>query len=214
MIEGFNIEGKWINKFTNKTVYVNNYVFDGDNNMVMTDIGGIPMETFMNDYVQISDDNEYDSYGNITGKASDKPNVQTQPTPVNKINQNIKLSFDQEYTLDDIDYDNIKNNIENKNLSTIKVEENTTTIKETKQNITIENEQIIKKLFDKINDKPQFDLNIEWNDFPKNEISTLINILDINIEDISKYILKSFLSNSVLIEQINKLILDKINDSK
>ena len=195
MIEGLNIEGNWLNKRTNKMIHVSNYVSDGDTVIVMTSEGRILLSDFMDDYIQIADDNEYDNNGNVVGKSTvDITTIKETKPQSSKVNFSNHI-FDQEY---------------------IMVDEKPKTTKptnSTNKEELITNEKIIKKLFEKIEDLPELEVSLKWDNFPKNELSTLVNILDVKIEDISKYIQKTFFDKNVLNEKINKIILDKFNDN-
>ena len=53
------------------------------------------------------------------------------------------------------------------------------------------NDQIIKKVFDKLTSFPEVKVDIKWDDFPEAQINTLVNFLDVKVEDISKYIINN-----------------------
>lgn len=86
------------------------------------------------------------------------------------------------------------------NIITNKVEQKTNT-----------NDQIIKKVFDKLTSFPQVDVNIKWDDFPEAQINTLVNFLDIKIEDITKYIINNYINSQALSDSINKILNDKLS---
>lgn len=73
------------------------------------------------------------------------------------------------------------------------------------------NDQIIKKVFDKLTSFPQVDVNIKWDDFPEAQINTLVNFLDIKIEDITKYIINNYINSQALSDSINKILNDKLS---
>ena len=187
MPENFQIEGQWINKQTGAIVTVSNYVSDGNETIVMTDKGPINMMNFMNNYVQYGD--------------SQSP---IEETPIVQSNSNVQASttiFNQEYTFDD---DVTIPQQPQNNITAI------TTIKKEK----INNESIIKKFFDKIENKPQIEIKIDWDDFPKSEISTLINFLDVNIKDIATYIYYNICTNDNVIDNITNILESKLKDDR
>ena len=53
---GMGLTGKWMNKRTGKAVNIRQTIQDGDNMIIISDQGQIPMEVFSRDYVQVSDD--------------------------------------------------------------------------------------------------------------------------------------------------------------
>ena len=196
---GVQFEGKWLNKKTNEFVNVTNHVFDGDNIIIMTNQGQIDMETFMRDYIQIGDNNEYDEKGHVVGKADDNKLIES----ANNSKMKTTTIFDQEYDF----APTTKPILVNSNTKSTQSQHNKPTEK-------IKNENIIQKFFDKLNDKPQIEINIKWDNFPKEQISTLVDFLDVDINDISKYMRKLFLNDESISLEISKIIMAKLNDSK
>ena len=193
MINGdaFQIEGKWISRRTGNVIVVSNYVTDGDNSIVMTNKGGINMQDFMNEYVQ------YDE--------SNKESLEEISKPKTNNNSNVKPSttiFDQEYVIDDdIFIPQTKPDNKKQESSTVQISTNN-------------NKSIIDKFFNKIESKPTININMVWNDFPKNEISTLINFLDVDIKDIAEYIQKNIFSTDNIIDNITKILEEKIKNDE
>lgn len=74
------------------------------------------------------------------------------------------------------------------------------------------NDQIIKKVFDKLTSFPEVKVEIKWDDFPEAQINTLVNFLDVKIEDISKYIINNYVNSQTLSESIDKILNDKLNN--
>lgn len=182
----YDISGVWINKTTGNKINVQNYVSDGDSSIVVTDQGMIDMNRFMNDYIQMENDD-------------------MEPANINPSSSNAKFSdalFNQEYTFDDVQ-------IKQENSSTIEVKTNSP-----QETINVNNFNIIQKLFNKIDSKPIVEVNIKWDDCPIKEISTLVNFLDVDIEDISKYIFKNFADAEIIIEKITNILQSKISDDK
>lgn len=65
-----------------------------------------------------------------------------------------------------------------------------------KKEVESESDKIIKKMFSKMLSIPKLNLNVEWIDFPKEQLNTLINYLDVSIDDIAKYIVKNYMNES------------------
>ena len=145
----------------------------------------------LSDHGQIS----ADDFMNNFIQASEEP-VTTTTVKSNETTakENYKQT-DDDFYIDDIPIELINNNNIN-----------------TQTQIELKNESIIKKLFDKIESKPQIHLTIDWADFPKNEISTLVNFLDVDIDDISKYIEREFITTDEISGEITKIIQSKLND--
>ncbi len=189
-------EGKWLNRNTGETLYVMNSVMDGDSIILITDHGeltGSDIEYFMNNYVKDSDDTtEYKVTDAETGTIAqmteeDKKNQHQQQKQISKLEKH-----DNDFLIDDIPYVPMKKQ------------------EQPKQEPQLKNKDIIKKLFDKIESKPQISLTIDWADFPKNEISTLVNFLDVDVQDISRYIEKEFITTDKISEEITKIIKSKL----
>ena len=73
------------------------------------------------------------------------------------------------------------------------------------------NDQIIKKVFDKLTTYPKINVDIKWNDFPEAQMQTLVNFLDISIDDISKYIIKNYVNAEALALEITEILKSKLN---
>ena len=73
------------------------------------------------------------------------------------------------------------------------------------------NENIIKKVFDKLDSFPEIDTHIKWDDFPGAQINTLVNFLDVSIDDIAKYIINNYANTESLAESVKKILEEKLN---
>lgn len=73
------------------------------------------------------------------------------------------------------------------------------------------NDQIIKKVFDKLTTYPKINVDIKWDDFPEAQMQTLVNFLDISIDDISKYIIKNYVNVEALALEITEILKSKLN---
>ena len=73
------------------------------------------------------------------------------------------------------------------------------------------NDQIIKKVFDKLTTYPKINVDIKWDDFPEAQMQTLVNFLDISIDDISKYIIKNYVNAEALALEITEILKSKLN---
>jgi hypothetical protein len=73
------------------------------------------------------------------------------------------------------------------------------------------NDQIIKKVFDKLTSFPEVKVNIQWDNFPEAQINTLVNFLDVKVTDISNYIINNYVNSQALSESIDKILKDKLS---
>ena len=168
--DGMGIKGQWINKITGKTINVRNAVQDGNNMIIISDQGQIPMEEFSRNYIQGSNE-IYNEQGQVIG--------QEQFTPQEINPQAAEFNYQQYADTPPVPQED-------------------------------PNEKIIKKVFDKLNTFPEADINIKWDDFPQAQLKTLIDFLDVDINDISKYILKNYLNNDKLSESISNILKEKL----
>ena len=64
MDEMMQIQGDWINKNTGQKIHIKNSVIDGDQMIIITNLGQLSMDEFSRNYIQVSDD-MYDMNGKI-----------------------------------------------------------------------------------------------------------------------------------------------------
>ena len=172
---GIGLTGKWMNKRTGKAVNIRQTIQDGDNMIIISDQGQIPMEVFSRDYVQVSDD-IYDDSGKVVG------HEEATNSDIGAIEK-----YEKMYGVDPL------------------VPQATSTV------APINNEQIIKKVFDKLSSYPQIDVNIKWDNFPEAQINTLVEFLDVNIDDISAYIIKNYINAEALALEITEVLKNKLH---
>jgi len=82
------------------------------------------------------------------------------------------------------------------------------------QNLNIvenENDKIIEKVFKKIKNEPIISVNIEWDDFPESQLNTLIEFLDIPMDDISSYIIKHYITDEQISKSLSQYLSDKLS---
>ena len=172
---GMGLTGKWMNKRTGKAVNIRQTIQDGDNMIIISDQGQIPMEVFSRDYVQVSDD-IYDESGKVVG------HEEATNSDIGAIEE-----YEKMYGVDPL------------------------IPQATPAAAPINNEQIIKKVFDKLSSYPQIDVNIKWDNFPEAQINTLVEFLDVSIDDISAYIIKNYVNVEALALEITEVLKDKLH---
>jgi len=72
------------------------------------------------------------------------------------------------------------------------------------------NASIIDKLFNKIESKPNIKISIEWDDFPTEQVNMLINFLDIDKNEISRYLKDNYLDEYAILEALDNFLKSKI----
>lgn len=186
MNEQFGISGKWINKNTGNIINVRDSIIDGDNMIIISDHGEISMEIFSRDYLQVSDE-----IYNESGQVIDNSNVTLNEINVSKME------------MPKVDMSNFDA------LEEIKVQEKPIIKKNqivSSSPTSINNFELIDKLFKKKNYNPVININIESEGFPKEELSLLMNIYDVKKEDISKYILQEYIHPENMIDSISTFL--------
>lgn len=213
---GFSISGKWMNRNNGQVIHVKDSVIDGDNMIIVTNMGTIDMNTFSNDYIQVSDD-VYDTSGKVIDNAEYDINEMIQyssmkeqerhvtPDMLNKSNINETPDIP---AVSGISRTFVENEFE-QNSQVEVIQQEKEIIKKTVKEDVSYNEQLLEKLFEKKKldkDNIKFNINIESDDFPKEELNMLKLIYDVTNEDIAKYIKKHVLTDDVIIESIENMI--------
>ena len=184
---GSMISGKWMNKKTGETIIVRDSFMDDSNNMILlTSKGNMNMDEFSKYYIQASDE-LYDSTGKVIGNEPVSPNE-------------IKFSNDTP----------VMNKTNSYSLNTPFVDKPITKI----NNTTLNNFDLIDKIFKKIESKPFADLKIEWADFPEKELSMLVNYFDVELDDIAAYIGKYLINEDLLNEALANFLKRRMKDTK
>lgn len=194
MDEMMQIQGDWINKNTGQKIHIKNSVIDGDQMIIITNLGQLSMDEFSRNYIQVSDD-MYDMNGKII----------TTNEYAQQINKNLPKAETldtQEYIINDkpVDFNNIER------ITNDEAKATAFTINESSNTTSITNIGLIKKVFDKVNAKPEINVTINFNEFPKEQIATLVNFLDVSIDDISNYLYTEYVNENTVKEQIKSII--------
>ena len=196
MDEMMQIQGDWINKNTGQKIHVKNSVIDGDQMIIITNLGQLSMDEFSRNYIQVSDD-MYDMNGKII-------TTNEYAQQINKNLPKVETLDTQEYIINDkpVDF----NNIERITITSDEAKATAFTIDESSNTTSITNIGLIKKVFDKVNAKPEINVTINFNEFPKEQIATLVNFLDVSIDDIANYLYTEYVNENTVKEQIKSII--------
>lgn len=73
-----------------------------------------------------------------------------------------------------------------------------------------ETDLILRKFFDKISTKPEIQISINWPELSYEKLNLFIDMLDINTDDISKYIRQHYIDDIGIILAVNSFINEKI----
>lgn len=182
MDESLQISGTWMNKYTGDIVRVHNNIIDGDQMILITDKGQITMNEFSDNYIQASED-IYNDQGQIIDHA---------PVAIDEI----KIS--QPSILD------IPIGITTSNYTQVIKENNTEKNKQTEEP---ESFKILDKFFNKIDNKENLiTIDIDFNILPKEKLETIVDYMDISVEELSQYIAKKIVNT----ENLPNIIFNKL----
>lgn len=182
MDESLQISGTWMNKYTGDIVRVHNNIIDGDQMILITDKGQITMNEFSDNYIQASED-IYNDKGQIIDHA---------PVAIDEI----KIS--QPSILD------IPIGMTTSNYTQVIKENNTEKNKQTEEP---ESFKILDKFFNKIDNKENLiAIDIDFNILPKEKLETIVDYMDISVEELSQYIAKKIVNT----ENLPNIIFNKL----
>ena len=182
MDESLQISGTWMNKYTGDIVRVHNNIIDGDQMILITDKGQITMNEFSDNYIQASED-IYNDQGQIIDHA---------PVAIDEI----KIS--QPSILD------IPIGMTTSNYTQVIKENNT---EKNKQKEEPESFKILDKFFNKIDNKENLiTIDIDFNILPKEKLETIVDYMDISVEELSQYIAKKIVNT----ENLPNIIFNKL----
>ena len=182
MDESLQISGAWMNKYTGDIIRVHNNIIDGDQMILITDKGQITMNEFSDNYIQASED-IYNDQGQIIDHA---------PVAIDEI----KIS--QPSILD------IPIGMSTSNYTQVIKENNT---EKNKQKEEPESFKILDKFFNKIDNKENLiTIDIDFNILPKEKLETIVDYMDISVEELSQYIAKKIVNT----ENLPNIIFNKL----
>ena len=182
MDDSLQISGAWMNKYTGDIVRVHNNIIDGDQMILITDKGQINMNEFSDNYIQASED-IYNDQGQIIDHA---------PVAIDEI----KIS--QPSILD------IPIGMTTSNHTQVIKENNTEKNKQTEEP---ESFKILDKFFNKIDNKENLiTIDIDFNILPKEKLETIVDYMDISVEELSQYIAKKIVNT----ENLPNIIFNKL----
>lgn len=182
MDESLQISGAWMNKYTGDIVRVHNNIIDGDQMILITDKGQITMNEFSDNYIQASED-IYNDKGQVIDHA---------PVAIDEI----KIS--QPSILD------IPIGMTTSNYTQVIKENNTEKNKQTEEP---ESFKILDKFFNKIDNKENLiTIDIDFNILPKEKLETIVDYMDISVEELSQYIAKKIVNT----ENLPNIIFNKL----
>lgn len=176
------ISGKWVNKRTGQVITVRDAIIEGDNMIVISDVGQIDMNEFSRDYIQQSDE------------VYEAPKIPQTPTAT--IGGIIKE--DPTIVSDGV------------NPLEVPLTQINNPVKQSKQNIG--HYEMIDKIFVKNETKPRINFEIEWANFPTKELQMLVDYFDVSIEDISKYISNTFVEQQLIADSLTEFVSKQITE--
>lgn len=177
------ISGSWFNPKTGQTVNVRQIITDGNESFVQTDQGMLNMMEFSN-FIQMGDE-IFDKDGNKTGE---------EKIPI----EEIFSTYEQEKP--DMSLLN-KPLTNNKSTIEVKATEKPKANKVEEHQEKDINEEILDRAFAKIEGTPRIvNVEIDWDGLPIEKIKSMIELMDLSVADVSKYILKKYFKTTNIIE--------------
>lgn len=189
---GDQISGKWINPRTGQEVWAQRLIDDGNGALIVTDKGIIPMSEF-SEFVQMGEETGV-SGAPVQPIINDSSNMMSSEDKamISSINTNNPKPQKPQISLDEPLTSQI-NHIESNSYinTTVKTES--------------ANYKMIDKLFTKF-DSLDIKVDIDWGNFPKSQIESLIDIFDVPKKEIAEYIIKKYFNSESLTEKIEEMI--------
>ena len=182
MDESLQISGAWMNKYTGDIIRVHNNIIDGDQMILITDKGQITMNEFSDNYIQASED-IYNDQGQIIDHA---------PVAIDEIKISQPSILDMPIGMATSNYTQV-------------IKENNT--EKNKQTEEPESFKILDKFFNKIDNKENLiTIDIDFNILPKEKLETIVDYMDISVEELSQYIAKKIVNT----ENLPNIIFNKL----
>lgn len=178
---GADISGVWYNPKTGQKVIAKQMISDGNEMIVQTDQGMISMNEFSS-FVQMGDD-IYDESGTKIGN---------ETANISEVFSDYNIQQEQNRDLLNKPLVSSKPKKKEEIKSTIEIEEEPT------KDI---NEEILDRAFAKIEGTPRItNIEIDWDGLPLEKIKSMIELMDLSVADVSKYILKKYFKTTNIIE--------------
>lgn len=193
--------GCWIDTRNGSKVNVVNNVYDGDRMILVTSVGDIDAEEFSRFFVKADETNkpinepiEKTTISNFKAEQmADDPSIFSNTNEIVTISETPIIQKESK-----------SNNIQHK---VIDKSEKVNVAKEKESNI----KSALDKFFAKIDNKPSFNVTMEWENFPKDQINMLCYLFDITIDDIAEYIQRVCLSEITVKNILINLLQQKLS---
>ena len=199
------ITGPWMDRRTGKTVMVRDAIQDGDNLVIMSSVGQIPVDVFQNYFIQVSEE-EYSA--SSQGVSQEVSGTQLLQQINSGLDEGLKIAPIVEQPTITLDTP-IGGRTEPKS----KQPQSTSAPKvknEPKIEIENNNTTLIKKVFDKHNIEPTVDFGIDITEWPVDQLKMLINVFDISIEEICDYVIKHYLNEEMLRKNLSHYFTEEL----
>lgn len=186
LADQISISGKWTNIRTGQDIQVRDSFIDGDEMIVRTVDGQI---ISMNDF-----SNNYIQSEEVDEDTSNS--ILKSVTSVPQSYGDIKPDFGKQ----------VKTQVS----STVQ-----TSSKQSNQALNTQ-QNLIDKIFAKINTTPNINIDFDWLDYPSTEMHMLVKYFDVSIDDISSYLYKTYFNEDIIkskiLDFLNKNMNNNTND--
>lgn len=192
------IAGPWLDRRTGKTVMVRDAIMDGDDMIIISSMGQIPNDVFSNYFVKVSDE-EYSAAG-IAPEVSNEQLLSQINAGLDKELQITKHIEPPHITLDTPigGQNNIVTETHNNSTATVEVKPH--------NSVDSPNNKLIQKVFEKHNNEPTINFSIDIGEWPVAQLKMLIDTFDVSFEEISRYIIKHYLNEEILIDNFSEYL--------
>jgi len=179
------ISGKWVNKRTGQVINVRDAIIEGDNMIIISDMGQIDMTEFSRDYIQQSDE------------------VYEAPKVTQASASTLKDIINEDPTI-------ISSGVNPLDVPLTQINNPISSVQQNKQNIG--HYEMIDKIFVKNESKPKIKFEIEWANFPAKELQMLVDYFDVSVEDIAKYISNTFVEQQLIADSLTEFVSKQISE--
>lgn len=171
----------WMNPATGQIIKVQQIINDGNDMLAITNNGPMKMSEF-SQYIQVSDDMVEDPFKKDN-------NVEFDTSEFAKVEQPFSL---------DKPLNSQQNSLLNQPLTN-------TSSKIAVETKNVEDE-IMDRIFGKIETEPEIKFNIDWSNFPIKKIIGTAQMLDISTADIAKEIIKRYFKTENIYQSLQKML--------
>lgn len=198
---GPNMFGEYTSIETGETVFVRDTVIIDDKMQVrLTDDTIIPLNDFSNRYFKLENDNIYSGDGTITGKVDKMHSIVSPTLNTSKFFEGMDTPIEKKVSVSS-----------NEPFVETVIDNGITVTKPSVIDTNINN--MVQKLFTKKELKePQINIELIFENLPKNELNVLKDCFDVSNDDITKTIIEFFHLEDIIKNKMTEVVSNLLND--